>query len=345
MELTRIGTPGYEEVVRVADAASGLLGFIAIHSTRLGPAVGGLRMRPYRDEAEALADVLRLARGMTFKNAAADLGLGGGKAVILGDPATDQTPARLAAMGRAVDALGGRYWTAEDMGMGPADMAMIRAETAYVAGLADGPFASGDPSPVTARGVFEAIRVTLRHRLRADRLEGRRVAVQGLGHVGAHLCDRLAEAGARLLVADRDAARAGEVAARHGAEVVAPDAILRVEADLLAPCAIGGVLSAATIPDLRVVAVAGAANNQLADPDDAARLHGRGILYAPDYLCNAGGIVNVAAEIHRIADRPAFVAARLAAAASTLDRVLSVAAARDVSPDAVAEEIVATRLA
>jgi len=340
MQITEIDVPDHERVIRAKDRESGLIAFIAVHSTRLGPAAGGLRMRRYDSEEAALEDALRLSRGMSYKNAAAGLPLGGGKAVILGDPATEKSPALLRAFGRAVEALEGRYWTAEDMGMTPADMAVIREETAHVAGLPDGAHANGDPSPVTAQGIFNAIRTTARHRFGSAELTGRRVAVQGLGHVGQHLCRLLHEAGAQLVVADLDAQAVARVVAAHGATPVAPDEILGARADILAPCAVGAVLNAATIPALRVGAVAGGANNQLATPEDGARLHARGILYAPDFVANGGGIINVATEILGIEDREAWVAGKLDALTATLDAILSRAAALDVSPNEVVERIV-----
>lgn len=345
MKITPVPTTTHEEVYRVEDRAAGLTGFIAVHSTALGPAAGGLRMRVYRSEAEALDDVLRLSRGMTFKNAAADLPLGGGKAVILGDAARDKTPALLRAMGRAVGTLKGRYWTAEDMGMTTADMGVLAEETAYVAGLGDGAFASGDPSPVTALGVFNAIRRCAAHRLNRDSLDGLTVAVQGLGHVGWHLCALLHADGARLIVTDIDAVRVAGAVAEWAAEAVAEDAIYGTGADIFAPCAIGGILNDATIPALRAAIVAGAANNQLAMPGDDARLHARGILYAPDFVANGGGIINVAAEILKIGDRPGWVAAKLGALDRTMEAILNAAAAADVSPNEVAERIVAERMA
>lgn len=345
MRISTIKTSTHEEVVRVEAAECGLLGFIAIHSTRLGPAAGGLRMRPYPDEAAALEDVLRLSRGMTYKNAAAGLPLGGGKAVIIGDPAQLKSPALLAAFAQAIEGLGGRYWTAEDMGMTPADMAQVATATRFVAGLPDGPFASGDPSPVTARGIFNGIRTTARHRFGAPDLAGRTVAVQGLGHVGENLCALLHGDGARLVVADIDAARTRAMAQRFGAAPAAPDAILAAEADILAPCAIGAILNADSIPALRVGAVAGGANNQLATPEDGARLHARGILYAPDFVINAGGIINAATEILRITGREAWVADKLATLDATLDRILARAARLSVSPNEVAEQIVDEQLA
>ncbi|PIV73784.1 MAG: amino acid dehydrogenase [Rhodobacteraceae bacterium CG17_big_fil_post_rev_8_21_14_2_50_65_11] len=344
MQITRIPTNSHEEVLRVCDDATGLVAFIAIHSTQLGPAAGGLRMKPYDDADAALCDALRLSHGMTFKNAAAGLPLGGGKAVIMGDPGRDKSEALLMAVGRAVDALKGRYWTAEDMGMGPADMAVIARETDFVAGRADGPNASGDPSPTTARGILNAIRCTARHRLGSGDLTGRRVALQGLGHVGWQLAGLLHEAGAGLIVADMDRARCDTAAGAFGAEVVAVDRILSVEADILAPCAIGGVLNAKTVPGLRVKAVAGGANNQLATPADGDALHARGILYAPDYVANAGGIINVATEILRIDDRAGFVAEKLGEAEATLDAILTRAAAEGLAPHRVADETVLARM-
>ena len=344
MQITRIPTDSHEEVLRVADAATGLLAFIAIHSTQFGPAAGGLRMKPYDSEKEALADALRLSHGMTFKTAAAGLPLGGGKAVIVGDPASDKTEALLMAFGRAVAALKGRYWTAEDMGMGPADMAVIARETEFVAGRAEGPHASGDPSPVTAQGIFNAIRCTARHRFGSDALAGRSIALQGLGHVGGHLAGLLHEAGARLIVADMDPARCEKAAEAYGAEVVPAKGILSAEADILAPCAIGGILNARTVPGLRVKAVAGGANNQLDTPADGDALHARGILYAPDYVVNAGGIINVAPEILRIEDRARFVIEKLAEAEATLDAILTRAAAKGLAPHCVADETVLARM-
>jgi len=343
MHITTIASPSHEYVIRVRDAEAGLVGFIAIHSTQLGPAAGGLRMRNYETEDAALNDVLRLSHGMTFKNAAAGLPLGGGKAVIIGDPGT-KTPAMLTAFAQAIDRLKGRYWTAEDMGMTPEDMAVLARVTPYVAGLPDGDFASGDPSPITAQGIFNAIRCTAKHRFGTSDLTGRRVAVQGLGHVGWHLARLLRSAGAALVVADIDTDRAAEAGAFFGAEIVPVAAILKAEADILAPCAIGGILNAATIPDLNVRVVAGGANNQLATPADGDRLHARGILYAPDYVANAGGIINVATEILRISDRPAFVTRKLAQAEATLQAILSEAAARNVAPHRMADETVLAQM-
>jgi leucine dehydrogenase len=338
--LTRIETADHEEVYRVRDREAGLTGYIALHSTLRGPAAGGLRMRPYGSEEEALADVLRLSRGMTFKNAAADLPLGGGKAVIIGDPAADKTPALLRAMGRAVEALEGRYWTAEDMGMSPADMRELARETRYVAGLAEGDFASGDPSPVTARGVFNALRIGCKHRFGSADLHRRHVAVQGLGHVGMHLCNLLHQAGAVLTVCDPDHALVARAVEKFDAVAVPPDAIYGVGADVFAPCAIGGVLNGRNIRQLRVGLVAGGANNQLAGLADADALQARGILYAPDYVANGGGIINVATEILQVRDSGPWVAARLAALEETMERTLSRAIAGGISPARIADSTI-----
>ncbi|KUP92260.1 Glu/Leu/Phe/Val family dehydrogenase [Tritonibacter horizontis] len=336
MKITPIPSRTHEEIHRVEDPESGLLGIIALHSTKLGPAAGGLRFRPYPSFDAALEDVCRLSAGMTYKNAAAGLPLGGGKAVILADPATQKTPALLRAFGRALETLNGRYYTAEDMGVTPEDMAQIATETAYVAGLPTGTFASGDPSPITARGIFNAILTTHSRRHGHKDLSARRVSLQGLGHVGWHLAQLLREAGAELTVTDMDPERVDAATRAFDATTVAPEAIYATQADIFCPCAIGGVLNSATIPQLRVSMVVGGANNQLATSEDAARLHGRGILYAPDFVANGGGIINVATEILTISDRPGFVADKLTALDRTLSKILTEATAQNVSPDTVA---------
>jgi leucine dehydrogenase len=344
MKIETLSLPSHETVLRVTDAAAGLTGFIAIHSTARGPAAGGLRMRAYASERAALADVLALSRGMTLKNAAADLPLGGGKAVILGAP-DEKTEAMLRVMGRAIETLEGRYWTAEDMGMSPDDMAVVRQETAYVAGLADGPHASGDPSPRTARGVFYAMRVAAERRFGSRDLAGRIVAIQGLGHVGWHLAKLLRAAGADLKVSDIDPARAEQAARTFGATAVAPDAILTARADILAPCAIGGVITEELARTIPARVVCGAANNQLASDMAGDILHERGILYAPDYVANGGGIINVAAEILQVPGRMQFVSDRLSALEGMMVHILDSAARSEAAPHRVADRIVAERLA
>ena len=338
--LTRIESTTHEAVYQISDPESGLQGFIALHSTRLGPAAGGLRMREYDSAQAALEDVLNLSRGMTYKNAAAGLPLGGGKAVIMGNSATDKTPELLRAMGRAVEALNGQYWTAEDMGMSPEDMAELARETRFVAGLDTGSHASGDPSPVTAEGVFNAMKVGAAHRFGSADVSGKVVAVQGLGHVGWHLCKMLHDAGAKLVVADTDATRVEAARQAFDAAIASPQDIHRAEADVFAPCAIGGTLNARSIPELTAQLVCGAANNQLATPADADLLAKRDILYLPDYVANGGGIINVAAEILKVEDRGPWVAQKLDTLRQTMERILSKARSQQVSPAHVADHTV-----
>ena len=283
----------HEHVSFIADRATGLRAIIAIHNTALGPAMGGCRMWPYRTEAEALADALRLSRGMTYKCALAGLAYGGGKAVIIGDARADKTPALLRAMGRAVDALGGRYITAEDVGTTVRDMDRLREVTAHARGVSHG---TGNPSPATAWGVYAGIRAAVAHRTGRADVAGLTVAVQGLGNVGRTLATYLARDGARLVVADIDAHARDWATAALGAEAVEPDRLIEVEADVFAPCALGAVINDETVPRLRAGIVAGAANNQLAAPRHGDALAARGILYAPDYVINAGGVIDIAAE-------------------------------------------------
>jgi len=289
---------GHESVTFVHDSSSGLRAVIAVHSTVLGPAVGGCRMYPYESDSMALTDVLRLSRGMSFKNAVANLPLGGGKAVIIGDPRTQKTRSLFEAFGRAVEQLGGRYVTAEDVGVGVGDMEIVAGQTRYVSGLpqARGKAVAGDPSPKTARGVFHGIRASVLFAMGRQDVEGIKVAVQGLGSVGYHLCRELHAAGAQLVVADVDQEKVARVRDELGASVVSTAQILFQPVDVVAPCALGGILNQHTIPRLSTRVVAGAANNQLLTDQDGERLMRRGILYAPDYVINAGGIINAAAE-------------------------------------------------
>jgi leucine dehydrogenase len=287
----------YEQVLSCDDPDSGLKAIIAVHDTTLGPALGGCRMWRYDSERAALTDALRLARSMTYKAAIAGLPLGGGKAVIMADPQRDKSEALFRAFGRMVDQLEGRYITGEDVGTSVKDIGIVARETRHVAGLAGG---SGDPSPVTAAGVFHGIRAAVRHRTGSDDLKGARVAVQGLGHVGFHLCRLLHGAGAELVVSDVSAQAIEPVVVEFTATAVASDAIYDADADIFAPCALGGVINAGTVPRLKVGIVAGAANNQLAEADDGVALHQRDILYAPDYVINAGGLINVSWDVlHR----------------------------------------------
>ena len=279
------------------DDKSGLKAIIAIHSTALGPAAGGCRRWQYTSDESALADALRLSRGMTYKNAVAGLPLGGGKSVILADGASPKSDALFAAFGAAVDSLNGRYITAEDVGISVDDMREVRKHTRFVSGLPqDGRNAGGDPSPWTALGVFLGMQATARARLGVDSLEGLRIAVQGVGNVGLQLCRLLHQAGARIRVADVNRRNLQKVRDEMPVSESAPNDILFSDADILAPCALGNVLNSETIPRIRAKVIAGAANNQLSVEEDGRRLLDHGILYAPDYVINAGGIISVSRE-------------------------------------------------
>ena len=287
----------HEELHFVNDERSGMRAIIAIHSTHLGPAAGGARFWHYAEDSEALTDALRLSRGMSYKNAMAGLPLGGGKSVLLAPESRDKSPELLAGFGRSVDGLCGRYVTAEDVGMSVADMIEIRRQTKFVAGLpAEGSGVGGDPGPHTSLGVFLGIKAAARRALGRDSLEGLHIAMQGAGSVATGVALHASAEGARLSIADVDGDKAEKLAHATGGTVVSPDEILGLEADVLSPNALGAILDEQSIAALRVPVVAGGANNQLATPEDGARLHERGILYAPDYVINAGGIINVCTE-------------------------------------------------
>jgi len=289
----------HESLHFINDVSTGLRAIIAIHSTVLGPAAGGCRRWSYASDAEALTDALRLSRGMTYKNAVAELPFGGGKAVILANNAAPKSPELLAAFGRAVDSLGGRYVTAEDVGMSVDDMRQVKQHTKFVSGLPQsGVNAGGDPSPWTALGVYLGIVAAVQSRLGNDSLQDLKVAVQGVGHVGAHLCRLLHDAGAKLLVADVNRENLKAIQKAIPVEVAVPSEILYADVDVLAPCALGNVLTSATIPKIKAKVIAGAANNQLSTLADGARLAARKILYAPDYVINAGGIISVSHEYY-----------------------------------------------
>lgn len=287
----------HEQVVFCSDDKSGLKAIIAVHNSNLGPALGGCRMWPYASEDEAVRDVLRLSRGMTYKSAMANLKLGGGKSVVIGNPRTDKTPALLEALARAIDNLNGRYIAAEDSGTSVADIKYMNRFTQHVGGIADKPSdsgtRSGDPSPATAYGTFVGIKAAVRERLGSNRLDGLKVAIQGMGNVGADLARQLHEAGARLWIADIHADQTRRAAEEFGATVVATEDIFALDVDVFAPCAMGAVLNDETIPQLKAKVVAGAANNQLAEARHGLELARRQILYAPDYVINAGGIIDV----------------------------------------------------
>lgn len=285
----------YETVAYAHDPATGLRSIIAVYSTALGPALGGTRFWPFASEEEALRDVLRLAKAMAYKASAAGLDLGGGKAVIIGDPRTTKTPELLRAHGRAIERLGGAYITTADVGTSTADMDVIAEATRFVTGTSSG---SGDPSRVTAYGVSHGLKAVAEEMWGDPSLEGRGVAVQGVGKVGSALVRHLAAEGVHLTLSDIDIPAAERLAGEVGADVVAPDEVLAVASDILAPCALGSVVTDATLPAFKCRAIAGAANNQLERPDHGAALAEAGILYAPDYVINAGGLINVEDELH-----------------------------------------------
>ena len=339
-----VATDGHEEVLFGYDPVSGLRTIIAVHSTALGPALGGTRFYPYESEETALFDVLRLARGMTYKAAAAGLDLGGGKAVVIGDPRSVGTERErlLRAYGRIVDSLRGRYITAEDVGTTSADMEMIRRETRWALGIPVAEGGSGDPSPVTARGVLVAMHAVAEHLWGSPDLTGRRIAIQGVGKVGGALAGLLAEAGCELVVADAYEPAAVAVSESLMAKRVEPDEILTVDCDILAPCALGAVLNPETIPALSCQAIVGSANNQLLHDGDADEIQRREILYAPDFVVNAGGLINVAEELRGYAAERALH--RVDQIRSATAAILEAAEREGVTPQAAAARRAERRL-
>ena len=327
----------HEALHFVTDEKSGLRAIIAMHSTHLGPAAGGTRLWHYAEDSEALTDALRLSRGMSYKNAMAGLPLGGGKAVVLADSSRTKTPEMLAAFGQAVNSLGGKYVTAEDVGMSVNDMIAISKQTKFVAGLpVEGGAVGGDPGPHTALGVFLGIKAAVKLMLGKDSLAGLHIAMQGAGSVASGVCSHAAVEGAKLSIADVDVARAETLAAETGGAVVSPNDVLSLEADVVSPCALGAILTAESIAALRAPIVAGAANNQLATPEDGKRLQERGILYAPDYVINAGGIINVSTEY--LGDGgPELVRSRIEAIPGRLEQIWADSAATGRNPAAVAD--------
>ncbi|MFT5644945.1 MAG: leucine dehydrogenase [Janthinobacterium sp.] len=327
----------HEQVVFASEPKSGLRAIIALHNTRLGPAMGGCRMWNYASEALAVNDVLRLSRGMTYKNAVAGLPIGGGKSVIIGNPKTQKTPALFEALGEALERLGGRYVTAEDVGTSPDDMAHVATRTRHVAGLG----ADGDPSPYTALGCFIGAQAAVKHHLKRDTMEGLTVALQGLGHVGYDYARRLHAAGARLVVSDIDDAALLRAQEEFGAEIVAPDAIYDVEADIYAPCALGATLNRDTLVRLKAGIVAGAANNQLANAGIGELLREKGVLYAPDFVINAGGIIKVCYEHLNLPQLEVDVHVR--AIGTTLFDIFERAARDDLPTGLVADRVAEAR--
>ncbi|MGH9264492.1 MAG: Glu/Leu/Phe/Val family dehydrogenase [Acidimicrobiales bacterium] len=342
----RIGAGDYEQVVFCHDRRSGLRAIVAIHSTALGPSLGGTRFYPYGSEDEGLADVLRLARAMTYKAAAAGLDLGGGKAVIFGDPARDKTEALLRAYARYIDGLGGRYLTAEDVGTTQDDMDLLRKETPFVTGVSRELGGSGDPSLATAYGVLWAMKAVAHHLWGDPSLVGRHVAVAGVGKVGRALLAHLVEERARVTVADVSPAVVERAVAETGAEAASVDKIHAVDCDFYAPCAMGGVLNTETIGELRCAAVVGSANNQLADGIPSARLLAEaGVLYAPDYVVNAGGLVNIAEELGPRGYHPDRAMAAVRRISSTVASVLQAAEADGVTTAEAADRLAEERIA
>ncbi len=339
--LTDWGFPDFDDhegVHLFTDPASGLQAVIALHSTKLGPAAGGARFWHYADPRAAITDALRLSRGMSFKNAMADLPIGGGKGVILADANRTKTQEMLQAFGRAVESLGGRYVTAEDVGISEADMISISGETKYVSGLpvAAAGGAGGDPGPFTAMGVYLGVKAAAKRALGTDDMKGVRVAIQGVGSVGGGLARLLAKDGAVLTLADVNADRAQALADELGASVTDPDAVLTIEADIVSPNALGAILTEQSIAQLKCKAVAGGANNQLATRADGDAIHARGILYAPDYVINAGGIINVGLEYLGHGDR-AEVEQRITRIPDRLEQVWAESARTDTPASDVAD--------
>ncbi len=332
---------GHEQLVFCYDKSTGLRAIIAIHDTTLGPALGGLRMWQYEREEDAVTDVLRLSRGMTYKNSAMGLNLGGGKAVLWGDPRTDKSEELFRAFGKFVESLGGRYITAEDVGTTVEDLNYILMETDHAAGRAE---LSGDPSPVTAYGVFMGLKAAVKKVFGTEELKGRKVAVQGLGQVGMAQREYLHDAGARLTVADINPEAVERAKREFGATVVAPDEIYGVECDIFAPCALGAVLNDDTIPQLKCRIVAGSANNQLKEPRHGDMLRERGILYAPDFVINGGGVINVAEEYHPAGYSRDRALARVATIYDKLLRIFQIAEERNISTAAAADVLAEERM-
>jgi leucine dehydrogenase len=331
---------GHEQVVFCQDPAAGYRAIIAVHSTALGPATGGTRYWPYASTEDALLDALRLSRGMTYKNAAAGLALGGGKAVIIGDPRrTEGRTDLFRAHGRFVERLGGTFITGEDVGVSPADLEISATVSRHIAGI-DG--MGGDPSPWTARGVFRGIQASARHRWGSEDLHGRTIVLQGCGNVGGALAMLLREAGARLVVSDADPVRAARTATAVNGTNVLPDEVYDQPGDIFVPCALGAILNDQTIPRLRVEVVCGAANNQLQADRHGAVLEARGILYAPDYIVNAGGVIS--GSIALLGESQAGMEARVHAIHDTLLEVLQLAAQQHLTTAAAADRLAEGRL-
>jgi len=343
--FSQVGERGHEQVVFFSYPHVGLKAIVAVHSTVLGPALGGCRMRLYSDEAKALDDALRLSEGMTYKSSIAGLDLGGGKACIIGDPHMQEGRRELfLQFGRCVDMLGGRYITAEDMGTSVQDVMTIREVTKYAAGFSQEHGGGGDPSPWTARGVFQAMRAACERKFASAELRGKRVALQGVGHVGLYLLKLLKEAGCEVTICDTVEATLKSALAQFPAQVVSPDAIYDVECDVYAPCAAGQVVNKDTIGRLKCKVIAGAANNQLADSSLYEALERKQILYCPDFVVNSGGVICVAGEYVAGGWKESWVSEKVAAIYQTTGRILDESKRRGKFPEVVALETAKERI-
>ncbi len=341
--LKEIERRSHEQVVFCSDKKSGLRAIIAIHNTALGPALGGARMWTYATDEEALIDALRLSRGMTYKAAVAGLNLGGGKAVILGDPNKDKTETLFRTYGRFVEGLGGRYITAEDVGTSVQDMEWVRMETKYVTGIDRALGGGGDPSPVTAIGVYYGMKACMHELTGSDSLKGKRIAVQGAGHVSSALCEHLAKEGAKLTISDRYEEKAKVLAERTRGTAVDAEKIFDVPADIFCPCALGAIINDETIPRLKAKIIAGGANNQLADEKKHGRmLIDRDILYAPDYAINGGGLMSVANELEGYPRERALKQAE--GIYDTIRNIFAIAKAEKIAPSEASNHLAERRI-
>lgn len=331
----------HEQVLFVQDEQSGLKAIVAVHNTNLGPSLGGCRMWPYKSDNEALTDVLRLSRSMTYKAAVAGLAQGGGKCVIIGDPRKDKSPELLRALGRYIEGLSGAYIIAEDSGTSVADIKTMGECTQYIAGVSDDSEHGGDPSPSTAYGVFVGIKAAVKYRHNQTTLNGIKVAIQGVGNVGFHLAKHLKEAGAELIVTDIFNANLTRVVTELGARVVAPEDIYSTDADVFAPCALGGSINAESLAKMKAKIIAGAANNQLARPETSLLLSANDILYAPDYVINAGGIIDIAYQ--RNGQGVAAMKNHLDAIGTTLTRIFERSTAQGLPTETIANRIAEER--
>lgn len=343
------GYDNHEKVIFINNQPVGLQAIIAIHSTALGPSMGGLRFWPYEDSISALGDVLRLSKGMSYKMAMANLPFGGGKSVVILPSSQIKSLELLHRIGREIQQLSGDYITGEDVGSTVQDMNVIREETNHVMGTPVEMGGSGDPSPSTALGCFEGIRASVSQVFGTDDLQGARIAVQGLGNVGGNLCRLLAEAGAELIVSDVDMGKADCLASELGAHVVEADDIFSVDADVFAPCALGAVINDQTLPEFKVKIIAGGANNQLATPQHGGRLHERGILYAPDYVINAGGVIQFSVEHAALVNKtpyiPALVPEKVREIHRTLLEVFNYAVENGIPTNVAADRLAQARIA